>query len=540
MPVDTSGRFQEPLREQRVLGDLVREQAETQGNRTFLIFEGQEYSFREIDRASNRVAHGLRRLGVGKGDKVALALPNSPAFVHLVFGLAKLGAVQVAVNTGLRGATLAHVLNHSDAGLVVVGESVFEHVTNVLDDLDTRPQLVLYGSGGTADSDNPAVAATYEQLMNAPADPVDDVEIQPSDPLAIFYTSGTTGPAKGVVLPHNYPWWHAQQRIRLLNITPEDRWYTCLPLFHVNAQYITLITSWVAGATAILGERFSASRFWDDIRNHDVTVFNLIGSMATILLNQPPDPKDGQHSVRMALIAALPKNFDEFERRFRLHCIQTFGMTECSPILVEPLDATVRPTLGKAIAGHEVRVVDDNDQEVPNGVTGELIFRPHTPYSMMLGYYKQPEATLQAMRNLWFHTGDSVYRDDEGYFYYVDRKKDSIRRRGENISTYEVESVVNSHPAVAESVALPVPSELGEDDVKIAVVLMPDARLTPEELIAFCEPRLPVFALPRYVQFIEELPKTQSTFRVEKYKLRDESHMRNSWDRLAQLAHRSG
>lgn len=536
MPVDTSGRYQEPLREQRVLGDLVREQAEALGDRTFLIFEDQEYSFREIDLASNRVAQGLRRLGIGKGDKVALALPNSPAYVQLIFGLAKLGAVQVSVNTGLRGATLAHVLNHSDAQLIVVGASVHEHVANVLNELDTRPRLVVYDPHGTGVSSDADVVLTYEQLLEAPADPIDDVEILPSDPLAIFYTSGTTGPAKGVVLPHNYPWWHAQQRIRLLEITPEDRWYTCLPLFHVNAQFITLITSWVSGATAILGERFSASRFWDDIRKHDVSVFNLIGSMATILLNQPTSPDDGQHKVRMALIAALPKQFDEFERRFRLHCIQTFGMTECSPILVEPLDATVRPTLGKAIAGHEVRVVDDNDQEVPNGTPGELIFRPHTPYSTMLEYYKQPEATLEAMRNFWFHTGDSVYRDDEGYFYYVDRKKDSIRRRGENISTYEVESVVNSHPAVAESVALAVPSELGEDDVKIAVVLMPGQTLDPEDLIAYCEPRLPVFALPRYVQFIDELPKTQATFRVEKYKLRDDEQMRNSWDRLAELA----
>lgn len=281
------------------------------------------------------------------------------------------------------------------------------------------------------------------------------------------------------MLPHNYAHWHSQQRLRLVGYTEDERWYTCLPLFHINAQFITVVSIWVAGGQVILGERFSATRFWDEIRSRNATGFNLIGTIPQMLLNQPPSPQDGQHNVRLALAGMDPERQKEFERRFNVHCIQSFGMTEGSPALMEPIDATTRPSMGRAIAGHEARIVDDNDLELGPNQVGELVFRPITPYSMMLGYYKQPEATLEAMRNFWFHTGDLAYKDENGFYFYVDRKKDSLRRRGENISSFEIESIVESHPAVAEAAAIGVPSELGDHEVKVVVVLNPGQTLTP-------------------------------------------------------------
>lgn len=520
------------VRAQRALKDLVIEQAEKLGDRTFLIFENTEHSFQDIHLASNRLAKGLEERGISKGDKVAVALPNSPTYVHAIFGLAKLGAVQVSVNTGLRGASLLRVLNHSDAEVVIVAESFLEHIEHVASELERPLLLVVCGSDSHDTSALPFRIARYEEIVENDGIP-SDVAVGPADPLAIFYTSGTTGPAKGVVLPNNFSHWQAAQRIRLLELTPDDRWYTCLPLFHVNAQFVTLISSWVAGSQVVLAARFSASRFWEDIRRYKATGFNAAAAMPLMLLNQPPDPKDGQHNLRAALMRLSPEKMVEFEHRFGVRCIQSFGMTECTPVLMEPLDASIRPSMGRAIVDREVRVVDENDVEVSPGIRGEMVFRPRTPNSMIMEYYKQPEATLEAMRNLWFHTGDLVYRDDKGNFFYVERKKDSIRRRGENISSFEVESVVKSHPSVEESAAIPVPSELGEDEVKVVVKLEPGSMLEHEDLIAYCEPRLPTFALPRYVEFVEEFPRTQATLRIEKYKLRQDWQTARTWDRLA-------
>jgi crotonobetaine/carnitine-CoA ligase len=517
--------------ERRVVRQLVAQQVAERGDRVFLRVRDRAFTFREIDAAANRVANALGGLGVATGDRVGVMLPNCAAFVHAFFGMTTAGIVEVPINTGLRGPGLAHVINHSGMGVIIVAREHLGQLADVAGELRARPRLIVYGAGDGAAKETGLETIPHDVLESGPDTPP-AAEVSYADPLAIFYTSGTTGPAKGVVLPQNYAWWHARQRIRLLALSAADRWYTCLPLFHVNAHFITLVSSWVAGAEVVLGERFSARGFWDDIRRSAATGFNLIGSMPTMLLNQPAHPRDGEHGVRLALAAPPPERFEEFERRFRVRCVQSFGMTEASPILMEPLDAGTRPSIGRAIAGHEVRVVDDHDAEVPPGVVGELVFRPRAPFSMMLEYYRQPEATLQAMRNFWFHTGDLVYRDADGYFFYIDRKKDSIRRRGENVSSFEVESVIDAHPAVAESAAIAVPSELGEDEVKIVVVLKAGHRLTPEALIAECGPRLATFAVPRYVEFVERLPKT-ATHRVEKYQLRQEWRTPGTWDRLA-------
>jgi crotonobetaine/carnitine-CoA ligase len=281
----------------------------------------------------------------------------------------------------------------------------------------------------------------------------------------------------------------------------------------------------------VLADRFSASRFWDDVRHYGATQFNYLGGVIPILAKQPPKPDDLDNPVRIALGAGCPQTvMEEVEKRFGIKCLEGFGMTEIGiPVHVRVNDR--RPgSCGKPLDIYEIKLFDDQDNEVPAGEAGEIVFRPREPFVMMLGYYNMPDKTAESFRNLWFHTGDLAKRDEDGYFYFVDRKKDALRRRGENISSFEVERAVNSHPSVLESAAVAVPSEVGEDEVKICVVLRPGVTLTPEELIRHCNDRMPYFAVPRYVEFMESLPKTP-TERVEKYKLKQAGITANTWDR---------
>jgi crotonobetaine/carnitine-CoA ligase len=347
----------------------------------------------------------------------------------------------------------------------------------------------------------------------------------------ILYTGGTTGPSKGVVMTNHFYCFYAQMVARSIGYTEHDISYTCMPLFHINAQIGSVVSALYAGARVALYQRFSARSFWNEICSSGATVFLGMGTVGNILMKNSPAPEDSRNNVRLAVIVPPPADLEGFERRFGLRLIyETFGMTECliiPPRLYEPR----RPgCCGKPVDEYEVRIADNDDDEVRPGETGEILMRPRQPYTMMSGYYKMAEATLDAFRNLWFHTGDLGYIDEEGFLYYVGRKKDAIRRRGENISAHEVENVVNQHPSVLESAAVAVPSELGEDDVKIVVVLRPGASLEPDELIRFCGGRMAYFMVPRYVDLRDSLPKNPSQ-RIEKYKLRAEGNSSTTWDR---------
>jgi crotonobetaine/carnitine-CoA ligase len=304
-----------------------------------------------------------------------------------------------------------------------------------------------------------------------------------------------------------------------------------LPLYHTNAQCLTTITALIAEAQMVLSDKFSASRFWDDIRKYQATQFNYLGAVMPILAKQPERPDDIDNPVRIAFGAGCPQAvMEHVEKRFGLKCMEGFGMTEIGlPIHVSLHDR--RPgSCGKVLDIYEIGLVDDQDEEVPVGETGEIVFRPREPFTMMLEYYNMPEKTLESFRNLWFHTGDLAKKDEDGYFYFVDRKKDALRRRGENISSFEVERAINTHPKVLESAAVAVRSELAEDEVKICVVLKPGEVLTPEELIAYANDRMPYFAVPRFVEFLDSLPKTP-TERVQKYQLKQAGITANTWDR---------
>jgi crotonobetaine/carnitine-CoA ligase len=438
-----------------------------------------------------RVAGGLAERGVGKGDAVATISENRIEVLEVWLACAWLGALHVPVNTALRGRQLEHVLGDSQARLVLRE-----------DDLDGLARV----------------------------NPVEPVEAAPGDTCVLLYTSGTTGPAKGVLCPHAQWYWWGVVTGEMLGVTADDVLYTCLPLFHTNAMN-AFMQALVAGAVFVPGPRFSASRFWRRIVDADATVTYLLGAMVHILANREPEEHERMHRVRVALAPATPASLVRpFADRFGIELIDSWGSTETNAVISTSGGGAPAGSMGAVTAGFDARVVDEDDEEVARGTPGELIVRSSYPFAFATGYLGLPEKTLAAWRNQWVHTGDRVTQDAAGWFWFVDRLKDSIRRRGENISSYEVEAALTEHPNVAAAAAVPVPSELGEDEVLAVVVPREGTRLDPAELVSFCEPRLASFAIPRYVEIVDELPLT-SNGKVEKYKLRERGVSATTWDR---------
>jgi crotonobetaine/carnitine-CoA ligase len=343
-----------------------------------------------------------------------------------------------------------------------------------------------------------------------------------TDPLMLIFTSGTTGPAKAVEISHRYALNFARQMIRHVGYNESDVLYTPYPLFHTDAPILSFLPALLLGARCALGVRFSASGFWDEVRDHGATVFSFLGAVISFLWNQPPRLDDANNPARLAVGCPAPAIWPDFEKRFGLKIVEVYGATECGHVTWDPLDRPHKVgACGKTTEDYQVRIVDDEDHELPAGRTGEITVRPTAPGMMMTRYYGDPAATAAAFRELWYHTGDLGFTDEEGYLHFVSRKKDGIRRRGENISAYEIEEGIAAHPEVADVAAIGVPSQHTEDDVKIVVQLKPGSRLSAAELVEFSRQRLSRQMVPRYVEFVEALPKTP-TGKVNKYKLRDD------------------
>ena len=361
------------------------------------------------------------------------------------------------------------------------------------------------------------------------------VAVNAADLASIMYTGGTTGPSKGVMCSQSHYYWWARTLSEAIGLAESDVWYTCLPMFHINAQG-TFLASLLTGATISVGERFSARRYWNETRRAGATISSLLGTMAHILYHREPaspeDEEDRPPLLRMIFCPAFPAALQlAFEERFGVRVMNAYGSTELNCVTMTQREGPSRPgSMGTVLEHFEMKVVDENDCELPFGTPGELIVRPKQPFSTMMGYFGLPEKTMEAWRNLWFHTGDRAYQNADGHFYFVDRLKDSIRRRGENISSFEVEQVVNGHEAVLESAAYPVPAEVGEDDMMVSIVPRPNCGIDVVELIQWCEARLPRFAVPRFVDIVSELPKT-AVGRVEKFKLRARGVTETTWDR---------
>ena len=502
-----------------VLPEVVEAQARVRGDQTFLTVIGEgSLTYAAAARQARQVAAHCAGLGVSPGDPVAVVLPNGLDFVRLWLGLGRLGAVIVPVNTGLTGDFLAHQLRDCGARVVVTAGDAAAAVADVLPVVPGLKVLEIDDWEQAPEHDGPLPAA--------------------SDTACLMYTSGTTGPSKGVLMPHAHCYLFGLGSIEGLGITEADRYYVSMPLFHANGLFMQLYATLVAGASAVLRPRFSASSWLSDIREHRCTVTNLLGAMSQFVVAQPPRADDRDHVLRVICPVPNPPSHERaWRERFGIEeVVSAYGMTEVNIPLYGRLGTSRPGTAGLVLdRWFEVSVRDpDTDDLLPAGEVGEIMVRPKVPFGFMAGYAGLPEATVAAWRNFWFHTGDSGVMDDDGWVTFVDRTKDCIRRRGENISSFEVESAVARLDGVAEVAAYAVPAgaEGTEDEVMLAVVPAPGVCLEPADVAAHADLVLPRFARPRYVEVVDELPKTP-TQKVRKQELRSRAVTSSTWDREA-------
>lgn len=527
-----SWNMQEYAQSDRVLSQIIEDKARQNPDRVVFQFRDSPLALGDMNDRINQAANGFLALGVKKGDKVAIMLPNCEEFLYVWFGLNKIGAVEVPINVALKGTGLIHQIVQSDCAVLVADTQFLERLNDVSGELDTLHHVIWREAGS-----DQLILPTWKNIerLNFPelmghSNSAPGISVHHTDMASILYTSGTTGVSKGVMISHYYWYDIWSQSIKYSHYTEDDVLYTGLPFFHGNAQGITIGPAILADAKAVIVDRFSASALWDDCRRWECTEANYIGGIIPILMKQPENELDGDNPLRLMVGAAAPVDiWHDFESRFNTRLLEVYGMTECYCCLSNPLDNSRPGSCGQAITGWDVKIVDDNDNEVEPGELGEFIAQPQTRGVGTSGYYKKPAETLELFKNFWVHTGDLGRMDEDGYFYFVDRKKQALRRRGENISSFEVEAVINSNPAVLESCVVGVPSDVGEEDVKAVVVLMDGQALSEADLIAWCEPRMAYFAIPRYIAYRKDLPKTASE-RVEKYKLKVEGVTDDCWD----------
>jgi len=516
------------------LGAVLAEKGAALGDKAFLRFEGTDYGYAFADRQANRVANGLaREAGIAKGDHVGLLVGNCPEFVWAIFGLARLGAVAVPFNTAAKGELLAYFFAQSKITALIIDESLMERAAPLVAQIDAiRTVIVIPTAPGTAPAGD---ALPFHRLEEAPDHPP-AVEVAYSDPMFLMYTSGTTGPSKGVVAPHSQALSIGSQLVGVYGYGVEDVLYTCLPLFHGNALWYSLMPALHCGATLALSRRFSGSRFWDEIVACGATQANALGAMSNIVLKELHRLDRSRLKLRQCMVVPSldPESAKPFVEGLGVRLTSLFAQTETFAVTLFGPDepAEKMGSAGRVHPYTEVAILDEEDWPLPPGEVGEIAVRPSVPGIMMQGYFEMPKETLGVMSSLWFHTGDRGYLDSDGYLYFVDRKKDAIRRRGENISAYELEMIISRHPALREAAAVAVASELGEDDVLVCLVPNPGAEVDFAEITAFCDSNMPYFMVPRYLHVLDELPKTASE-KIEKYKLRQwaEANRTALWDR---------
>ena len=505
--------------EHKDLWSLCEGRTRDHPERVVLDFDGGLWTWAELIEAAETLAGGLAAAGVAPGEVVCHMSPNHPEAVVTMLALLRLGAVECPVNAGLRGQQLGHVLDHSGAKLLIVDGSLTDRVAEQLPSAPGVQTVVLRGEGQAPEG---VKLVDYDEPRSSGSQPPPFRPPRPGDPMNIIYTSGTTGPAKGAVLPQAFGIEQARIKIEQWGLTADDVMFSALPLYHVNARFSSLGTALVVDGRAALVSRFSARTFWDQVRRSGATEVGVVGAVSSILLRQEPGPADRDHKVRMMHGAAgIPmERRADFEERFGLRLVTGFAMTETGHFSTTSPDDPMRyRASGRPVPQYEAAVVDADDNGLPPGSVGELVVRPRVPGVMMTGYHRQPDATLAAFRNLWFHTGDLATIEADGYIRWVDRAADAIRRRGEMISSTEVERAVCEFDGIAECAAVGVPSELGEWDVKLVMVAEKGSSVDPAKLVIHCQAALPDFCQPRYLEILDELPKG-ATHKVNKHQLR--------------------
>lgn len=526
LPWDTLTR--EFSADERTLPTMLQMQALRFGDRSLYEFDGKRVSYTQAVSIAERGAQTLIHAGVSKGDRVALICGNRPEFFEVFLGAAWLGAVTVPLNTAIKGAQLQHMLENSGAELLVAETTYLPRLENI-DHSRIRVTSILSIADAEVQTGRSA-AGIRSSAWRLAASAAPQPQLSPGDPLAILYTSGTTGVSKGVVCAHAQYFWWAFHNANILELVTGDRLHTTLPLFHTNALS-TFFQALLTGSSVFVATKFSASGFLESIQNSGATVTYLLGAMVPILLSTPRTGNDGNHGLRVILAPGVPAEAaGEFEDRFGTVLLDGFASTESNFVIGSPHSERKAGTMGRLRPGFEAMVVDELDAEVPDGTPGELVLRASDSYAFASGYFGMPDKTVESWRNLWLHTGDRVIQDIDGYFKFMDRIKDVIRRRGENISSYEVEQALGSHPAVKNVAVYPVKSDLAEDEVMASLVLRDDATLTPSELMDHCQPLIAYFAVPRYIDFVGALPTTENG-KVRKFLMRETGITPTTWDR---------
>jgi len=511
---------------------LARAVAES-GDRVFLDFSGTTYTFAETDRLATALAHSLHKLGVGKGECVVAFLENSVDMIVAWLAINKLDAIWVPINTGFRGEFLRHPLNDSRARVVICEADFVGRVQLVANGL---PEVKLILTRGRVDASCEGLipVAALDDHRGDDITPI-PVTTDPKDLCSLIYTSGTTGPSKGCMISHNYMCHCARRGSEMMGQTRDDVTWTSLPLFHISASSGGVIGSLIHQSRIAITPRFSVSGFWDEIERSGATLVKLMSAMIPLIAHAPDGEAMQRCHGQIRAVSGAPFSADTraiYESRFGVDYIvaQQYAMTEGYLVTSVPYGEVGPPgSAGRPNDYFDVRIVDEEERDVPVGSPGEVLFRPRFPNIMFEGYWGRPQATCEAWRNLWMHTGDIGKFDEQGYFYFLDRKKDYIRRRGENISSWEMETAILRHEQVREVAFHSVLSPLGEDDVKITVVLENESVLSEEELWTWSVSHIPYFAVPRYIEFRSELPRN-GTGKILKYQLREEGCTAATWD----------
>lgn len=515
-----------PAASRCVLKPVLERWARETPDKVFARFEdGSEWTYAMALDLARRAAAGLQALGVQQGDNVLSWLPNGPDALRVWFGANLLGAVYVPLNTAYRARMLEHAVRTAAARVMVVHAGLADRLRGMAP--ATLADVVVVRGPPPADplpfSCHPG--ACLEGDADAWAAPA--LPIEPWHTQSIVFTSGTTGPSKGV--ESSYLHLYSASFDPFPYLGADDRYLVSLPLFHVGGT-VAVYSMLLRGASVAIIDSFRLDGFWDTVARSGATFCCLLGSMATLLAKAPPSPSDRAHGLAHALMIPLSEDAGAFKARFGCDIYTLFNMSEISVPLVSGANPDALGTCGRPREGVQARLVDANDCEVAPGQSGELVLRSDRPWSMSHAYFGDPEATARAWRNGWFHTGDVFRTDEEGNYRFVDRMKDSIRRRGENISSFEVEAEVCSHPAVLEAAAVGVASPHGEDDVLVALVARPGCVVEPNALLAYLIERMPHFMVPRYVRQLDALPRTP-TQKVQKHEIRAQGVTADTWDR---------
>ncbi|MCM3566941.1 AMP-binding protein [Neobacillus mesonae] len=529
------------VKETWAISTILSKQAMERPNSPALQWEDEiPITYNELYLHCLKLSGGLSKLGVKKNDKVLILLPNSLEVIYTWISVNFLGAIEVPINIHYKGSFLVHETNDSQARVAVVHEQYLSRFYEVSNQLKHIEDIIVVGEGEVEFKNNEQSKwhiHNWEKITNS--EPISGpVKAKYSDIAAIMYTSGTTGPSKGVIMPYGLEGSFAQAIIDIAHLSSDDVYYVCLPLFHANAQFMQVLPAFIVGARVSVWPGFSASGWLDQIRKIGATVTNTLGVMCEFIYRQPRRQDDSINPLRCIFSLPTPKDIaEDFEKRFSVTCIEGYGMTESTVVTYRRLNEPLKlGSAGRALDWYEVSIVDPETDELmpPDGI-GEIVIRPKYPWTFMKGYHNAPSKTIEAWRNLWFHTGDSGKMDENGYLYFVDRIKDSIRRRGENITSQSIENVLNSHPKIKESAAIAIKSEYGaggEDEVKICVVLKPNEIFSYQDLHKYCEENMPYFAVPRYIEYVDELPKTPNQ-KLRKNVLREQGITAKTWDREA-------